>query len=84
MQLLGQAEVGNARSARAVQQDIGGLQVAVNDPLLVGVPDRQADGVQQFHRLPLRQVARRSRSARLGPSTSFIEKKCSPSCCPTS
>ena len=37
---LGQAEVGDVRPALVVEQDVGGLEVAVQDAPLVGVVDR--------------------------------------------
>ena len=40
---LGQAEVGDVRPALAVDQDVGRLQVAVQDAVLVGVVDGPAD-----------------------------------------
>ena len=43
-QLLGQAEVGDVRLVVGVEQDVGRLQVAVQDALLVGVLDGPGDG----------------------------------------
>ena len=57
---FGDAEVDDLRRGPAVDlgdQDVGGLQIAVDDPLLVGVLDRLADGHEQLqpgpHREPL-------------------------------
>ena len=44
---LGQAEVGDVRVAVGVEQDVGRLEVAVQDAALVGVVDRPGDGRQQ-------------------------------------
>ena len=37
---LGESEIGDVRLARAVDQDVAGLQVAMNDALLMGVMQR--------------------------------------------
>ena len=43
---LGQAEVGDVRRAVGVEQDVAGLEVAVQDAALVGVVDGASDGDQ--------------------------------------
>ena len=47
---LGQAEVGDVGLALLVEQDIGRLQVAVEDAALVGVMDRLGDDGDQPRR----------------------------------
>ena len=41
--LLGQAEIGHVRTAFFIDQDIGGLEVAMQQPLVVGEVDGTAD-----------------------------------------
>ncbi len=55
LNLLGQAEVGDSRVSVPVEQDIGRLEVAVNDPALVGVADGIGDACNQLGRLAGRQ-----------------------------
>src|SRR5262249_40372931 len=43
----GQAEVGGGRLAGAGEQDVLGLEVAVDDPLVVGLGEGQGQGVRQ-------------------------------------
>ena len=52
---LGHAEVAQLGLALAGQQDVGRLEVAVNDPLLVGVMDGPGQELQPGGRLPGRQ-----------------------------
>ncbi len=47
LEALGQAEVGELRIARAVQQHVGRLEVAVQDAALVGVMDGAGQGRHQ-------------------------------------
>ena len=54
---LGQAKIGHARLAVLVEQNIGGLQVAVNDALHVSIGNCPGNLVRQ-----LRCFARRERS----------------------
>ena len=75
LHLLGQAEVGDARVAVLVEQDVGRLQVAVDDAVLVGILDRLGDASRSV------PAASRdgsgpsaSRWDRLCPSTKPIEK----------
>src|SRR5262245_61468456 len=54
MQGLGDAEVddlGRGFTVLEGDEDIGGLQIAVDDPLLVSVLDGAANGYEQFHAL---------------------------------
>ena len=44
---LGQAEVGDVRASLAVEQDVRGLQVAVQEAALVGVVDGAGQGSHQ-------------------------------------
>ena len=72
---LGQAEVGDVRLARRVEQDVGRLQVAVQDAALVGVMHRPRHRRQQ----PGRRLAASAANvptcrARLPPSISFMLK----------
>jgi len=53
---LGQAEVQHVRLAVVADEDVGGLQVAVDDALSVGEGDGPADGEHQLQDLPPRQV----------------------------
>ena len=46
---LGDAEIGNVRLASAIDQDVGGLQIAVQDAALMRVVNRAAHFGQQAH-----------------------------------
>ena len=68
-----------------VEQDVGRLQVAVQNAALVGEVHRPTDlASSTAARRGSLPVRRAGCSARLPPSTSFIEKYCCPSCSPTS
>ena len=83
--LAGQAEVGDQRLARVVEQDVGRLQVAVDDAALVGVMHGAGDLLDQRGRRRRRRRGSASMwSARLPPGISFIEKNGRPSSSPTS
>ena len=74
-QPLGQAEVGHVRLAGAVEQDVGRLEVAVEDAALVGVVHGAGDGRQQLGRGPrIIGEPRQAWPARLPPSISFMVK----------
>ena len=55
-------------------QHVGGLDVAVDDPLLVGVLDRLADRDEQLEPLPRREAAASQYSVIGTPLTSSITK----------
>ena len=44
---LGQTEVGDLGRALGVEQNVGGLKVAVDDPPAVGVMDRPGEALEQ-------------------------------------
>ena len=78
--LEGQPEVGDAGFARGVDQDVGGLDVPVDQPPGVGVMQGLGDGGDQFRRIPEGRVELCSiLTARSLPSTSFETTKQSPS-----
>ena len=54
--LEGEPEVGDAGFARCVDQDVGGLDVPVDQPSGVGVMQCVGDGGDQFRRIPEGQV----------------------------
>ena len=80
---LGHPEVDHLRHRPAVvqgDQDVGRLEVAVDDPLLVGVLDRLADRHEQLQPLPRASAgARRSNSVIGTPLTSSMTKYGRPS-----
>ena len=65
LQPPGQAEVHHVRLVLRVNQDVGGLQVAMQDAALMGVVDRLGDGLEITGRAPGRQrlVAHQPRQA---------------------
>ena len=72
---LGQAEIGHVRLPVAVQQDVRGLQVAVDDALLVQVLDGPGHRGDDPHAAVARGTGPRAiRSARLSPSTYSMVK----------
>ena len=75
---LGDAEVDDLGHRLAVvqrDQDVGRLEVAVDDPLLVGVLDRLADGDEQLQPLARREAGSRRRYSVMGmPLTSSMTK----------
>ncbi len=56
VQQLGDAEVGQHHAALGLDQDVGRLQIAVNDALAVGVVDGAGDRLQDLHPLVHRQA----------------------------
>ena len=50
----GEAEVHEARATALVDQDVGGLDVAVNDPHFVGVLQSFAQRTEEAQALPFR------------------------------
>ena len=71
-QRLGQAEVQHLHGAVRPHLDVGGLQIAVNDALLVRRFERFGDLLRDRQRLVDRDRPRAMRSASVGPSTSSI------------
>ena len=81
---LGQPEVGDVRLAVLVQQDIGRLQVAMENAALVGMVNGLGDDGDNRAAARGSAANSASRLSRLVPSISFMLKKCRPSCWPTS
>jgi hypothetical protein len=71
-QALGQPEVQHVLTPLLRHQDVGGLQVAVDDPALVGVLDGLADPQHQFQHLPGRRPCSWTYWSRGRPSTSSM------------
>ena len=73
---LGEAEVEHLDLAVRRDLDVGGLEVAVDDALLVGFLERLGDLLRDGERLVDRESRPRfSRSARSSPGTSSIARK---------
>ena len=81
---LGQPEVGDVRPALLVEQDVGRLEVAVQDAALVGVVHGRGDLGHQPRHGPGIAGGLRPGAARLPPVRSGMVKYGSPSCWPTS
>ena len=73
---LGEAEVEHLHLAVGGQLDVGGLEVAVDDALLVGLLERLGDlAARRRGPRPPAAAPRFSRSARSSPSTSSMTRK---------
>ncbi len=64
-QPLGQTEVSHVRLAGSIEQDIGRLQIAMQDAALVGIMHRAGDGREQLGR-GLRIIGESRRPVRPG------------------
>ena len=84
VQLLGQAEVRDLGRAVLRQQHVGRLQVAVNDPLLVGRLHGPGQRLDQPRRLGRRQRRAIEFLVQAPPGQNSMEKNGMPSCSPTS
>ena len=72
----GKSEVGNTRFTRVIDQDVGGLDVPVDQPSGVGVMKCLGDDGNQFRRIPERRVELCPiLTARSLPSTNFETTK---------
>ena len=75
---LGEAEVEHFHRAVVADLDVGGLQIAMDDPFVVRGLERLGDLPRDRQRLVERESGRaRAAAARSSPSTSSIARKCS-------
>ena len=81
-----QAEIGDADLPLAIDHDVGGLEVAVQDAALVRGGQARAQLTREIERLVLRAAARSAAAAtpRSSPSTYSIVRNGRPSTSPTS
>ena len=78
--LEGEAEVGQERLARGIEQDVGGFDVAVDQAVGVGVMQGLGDGGDQQRRVAERGTSLSAiRAARSLPATNLETTKQSPS-----
>ena len=82
----GDAEVADGEAAAVVEQEVRGLDVAVDDALAVRVVERGGGLLEPRERAACAGPARppRSRSATLPPVKSSMTMNGTPSCSPTS
>jgi hypothetical protein len=66
LKVFGQSEVADVRLVFAIDEDVGGLQVAMEDPMLMSIVNRSGDPRDKFH-VALNRVAIRNKGRNASP-----------------